>query len=234
MNRLPINSNNDDEYYDLLVTRQTRNDKNYVTARSYDSLSIDSTVTVQWEYGRPWTHGTVVGRGGQNHNNRSHVIRISERGQIVTRNSKHIKATPITAEQYLRDQINENTTDPLNEILKNYEKLTQENVSNKHGSLRREGTFINNKNDLYRPKGLNFLKIEPKFSLITSFCLVSTKASSGVMENVSLERCITKVYSRLTFSITPDEALVEARQKLVIRENFGSILRKLRPFGLHR
>ena len=40
--------------------------------------------------------------------------------------------------------------------------------------------------------------------------------------------------SRLTFSITPDEALVETRQKLVIRENFGSILRKLRPFGLYR
>ena len=36
--------------------------------------------------------------------------------------------------------------------------------------------------------------------------------------------------SGLTFSITPDEALVETRQKLVIRENFGSILRKLRPF----
>ena len=42
-------------------------------------------------------------------------------------------------------------------------------------------------------KVLIFLKIEPKFSLITSFCLVSTKASSGVMENVSLKRCITNI-----------------------------------------
>ena len=39
-------------------------------------------------------------------------------------------------------------------------------------------------------KGLHFLLIEPNFLLITSFRLVSTKASSGVMENVSLERCI--------------------------------------------
>ena len=32
--------------------------------------------------------------------------------------------------------------------------------------------------------------------------------------------------SRLTFSITPDEALVETRQKLVIKRKFGSIKRK--------
>ena len=57
----------------------------------------------------------------------------------------HIKGTPITAKQCLRDQINNNTTDPLNEILKNYEKLVQENVSNKHGSLRREDILMNNK-----------------------------------------------------------------------------------------
>ena len=64
---------------------------------------------------------------------------------------------------------------------------------------------------LYRPKKvLIFSKIEQKFSLITSFRLVSTKAS-------------------------PDEALVETRQKLVIRENFGSIFEKIKTFfGLYR
>ena len=85
-------------------------------------------------------------------------------------------------------------------------------------------------------KGLHFLSIEPNFLLITSFRLVSTKASSGVMENVSLERCIILILekktfskikmihlSRLTFSITPDEALVETRQKLVIKRKFGSM-----------
>ena len=56
INRLPINSNND-EHYEALVTRQTRNDKNHDTARSYDSFSVGSTVVVKWEEGGPWTMG---------------------------------------------------------------------------------------------------------------------------------------------------------------------------------
>ena len=36
---------------------------------------------------------------------------------------------------------------------------------------------------------------------------------------------------RLTFSNTPDEALVEIREKLVNERNFGSIREKIRPFG---
>ena len=56
-----------------------------------------------------------------------------------------MKATPETAKQYLRDQINDNSPDPLNIILKNYENLAKENLSNKHDSLR-----MNNKNDTQR------------------------------------------------------------------------------------
>ena len=37
--------------------------------------------------------------------------------------------------------------------------------------------------------------------------------------------------SRLTFSITPDEALVETRQKLVIEKIIGSISEKMKTFG---
>ena len=62
----------------MLVTRQTRNDKNYVTSRNYDSFSIGSTVAVQWEDDGPQTQGSVVGRGDHNH-------------------SKHTKATPINS-----------------------------------------------------------------------------------------------------------------------------------------
>ena len=126
---MPINSNNDDKHYEALVTRQTRNNKNYGTSRSYYSFSIWSTVVVQQEDGGPLIHGTVVGRGDHNHSNRCYMIRISKTGYVVTSNSKHIKATPIIAEQYLRDQINKNTADPVNDILKNYEKLAQENVT---------------------------------------------------------------------------------------------------------
>ena len=40
-------SNDSDKHYDALVTRQTRNDKNYNTSRGYDSFSIGSTAVVQ-------------------------------------------------------------------------------------------------------------------------------------------------------------------------------------------
>ena len=75
-----MNSNNDDEHYEALVTKQTGNDKNYDTTRSYDSFSIRYTVVVQWEDGGPWTQGTAVRGGDHNHNNRSYMIRISKTG----------------------------------------------------------------------------------------------------------------------------------------------------------
>ena len=51
--RLEINPNNNDWHYEALVNRQTRNDKNYHTSRSYDSFSIGSSEVVQWEDGGP-------------------------------------------------------------------------------------------------------------------------------------------------------------------------------------
>ena len=44
--KLPINSNNDDEHYEALVSRQTRSVKNYGTSRSYVTFSIGSTVVI--------------------------------------------------------------------------------------------------------------------------------------------------------------------------------------------
>ena len=87
INRIPINSDNDEDHYESLVKKQTRNDKNYDAARNYDLFSIGSTVAVQWEEGWPWTHGTIVGIGDQQHNNRSYTIWITMTGHIVTRNS---------------------------------------------------------------------------------------------------------------------------------------------------
>ena len=125
VNRPPINSNNDDEYYEVLVNRQIRNDKIYDTSRIYASFSLGSTVVVQWEDGGPWTHGMVVERGDHNHSNRPCIKQIKS-GWVVTRNNKHIKATPTTAKQYLRDQLSKNTTNTVDEILKHFEKQTEE------------------------------------------------------------------------------------------------------------
>ena len=47
INRIPINSDNDDDHNEALVKRQIRNDKNYDTARNYDLFLIGSTVMVQ-------------------------------------------------------------------------------------------------------------------------------------------------------------------------------------------
>ena len=118
INRLQINSNNVDEHNEVLVSRQTRNDKNYNTSRSCASFPIGSTVVVQWEAGGLWTHEPVVGRHDHNYSNRSNIIRLTKTGQVVNRNCKHIRPTPITAKQYFRDQITKNTANPVDEILK--------------------------------------------------------------------------------------------------------------------
>ena len=54
INRMPINTDNDDDHYEALLKRQTRNDENYDTARNYDLFSIGSTVAVQQEDGEMW------------------------------------------------------------------------------------------------------------------------------------------------------------------------------------
>ena len=51
INRLPINIDSDEEHYEVLANRQTKNDKNYDTARNYASLSIGSIVLDQQEDG---------------------------------------------------------------------------------------------------------------------------------------------------------------------------------------
>ena len=47
INRLPINLDNDDDHYEVLVNRQANNDKKYDTARNYHLFSIGSTAAVQ-------------------------------------------------------------------------------------------------------------------------------------------------------------------------------------------
>ena len=59
------------------------------------------------------------------------MIHITKSGQKVTKR-KHIKATSITAEQYIWDQLIKNTVDRLHDILKYFEKQTQPNVTHSH------------------------------------------------------------------------------------------------------
>ena len=68
INRLLINSNNDDNHYEESVKRQMKSDQNHDTARNYVSIPIGSTVVVQQEGGGTWTHGTLIGKRDHNHN----------------------------------------------------------------------------------------------------------------------------------------------------------------------
>ena len=78
INRLPINLDNDNEYYEVLINSQAKNDKKYDNSRNYYLFSKGSTVVLQLKDGGPWTHETVVCRGDHNHNNRSYTIRVKK------------------------------------------------------------------------------------------------------------------------------------------------------------
>ena len=95
-------------------------------------LTIGSTLVVQWEDGRVWTHGTIEGKGNHNHHDRSYCIHITKTGRLVTWNRQHIKPTQISAEQYLHGQLYEHTkTDALENILTQPEKWpAANNISN--------------------------------------------------------------------------------------------------------
>ena len=88
-----IGLNNDDEHYEALVKRQTKNDKNHDTSRKYASIPIGCTVAVPCKGGGLWTHGTIEGKGDHNPNDRSNTIQIAKTGQLVTKNSRHVKLT---------------------------------------------------------------------------------------------------------------------------------------------
>ena len=75
----------------------------------------------------------IVGKGNHNHNDRSYTIIVTKTGQLITRNSKHVKPTQITAEQYLCDQLDKHIViDPLDDILGHTEKQTPMNYTYKH------------------------------------------------------------------------------------------------------
>ena len=64
-----------------------------------------------------WTRGTIVGKGDHNHNDGSYTMCVTKKGWLITRNSKHMKPTQITAKQYLQDQLDKHiVTNSLEDI----------------------------------------------------------------------------------------------------------------------
>ena len=69
LHRPPINTNNNDDYYETLMERQGKAEKNYGAPRNYNSVPVGSTVVVQRKNGGPWTHSTIIDKEDPNHTN---------------------------------------------------------------------------------------------------------------------------------------------------------------------
>ena len=74
INGPPMGIDKDKEQYEVLVKRQTKDDKSQGTSRNSVSISIGSTVAD----GGLWTHGTVKGKGDHIHHDRSYNICITK------------------------------------------------------------------------------------------------------------------------------------------------------------
>ena len=69
-----------------------------------------SVVAVQWEKETSLAHGMIIDKGKYNCSNHSCRIQVRNTEQLITRNSKHVEVTPITAMEYLRNKHNKNTS----------------------------------------------------------------------------------------------------------------------------
>ena len=133
IDRKPISVDNDDEHHKKIVHRQKKNDMNNDASQVFGSIPIGSTLAVQEEDRRLWTHGMIVGKGDHNHHNWPYKIKVTTTGTIITCNRQHIKPTSITADKYMHCQARKHTniqTDPLDTIL-NHIKHNPRSYSNK-------------------------------------------------------------------------------------------------------
>ena len=81
-------------------------------------MPIGSIVLFQREDGRPWIRGSITEKGDQNHTDQSYKVCMTKTGQLITETANILKMTPITSEQYLRDQISKDRkTDTLEDII---------------------------------------------------------------------------------------------------------------------
>ena len=119
INRALIITSNDDDHCEALVERQEVTGKNYNTLSNYNSILIRSNAAGKCEDSGPPTHGTIIDKGDHNHNDWSYRVWVMKTGWLITRSSKHMKAIPIRAEQYLRDQLSMDIkADTLEDLLR--------------------------------------------------------------------------------------------------------------------
>ena len=82
---------------------------------------------VQRQERGPWTHGTIVEDGDQNHNDQSYKACIGKTGWVININSKHVMVTCITSEWYVRDQLlKDRKPETLEHIIGQFENQMQQ------------------------------------------------------------------------------------------------------------
>ena len=95
-----------------------------INTQKYSSIPTGSTVAVQKEDSRSWTHGTIVGNGTEDHNGRSYKLRVNMTRCTIIRVKKHVTATPILREDYLRNEMSKanqpQTQDKANKLVDNF------------------------------------------------------------------------------------------------------------------
>ena len=64
-----------------------------------------STVALQIEDGGTWMHCTITNHSDDELNGHSYKKHIIKMGEVVMRTAVHMNQTPVSAEQYLRDQM---------------------------------------------------------------------------------------------------------------------------------
>ena len=104
--RVIINTDYNEDIYDVLKTKQNRAVKNKGTPRKPHISPTGSTLVVlRW-----WTVDPLNCSHEKQHNNlaRSYKIEMMTTGCIITITRRHVKAAPTTAEEYLRDQSSNN------------------------------------------------------------------------------------------------------------------------------
>ena len=50
-------------------------------------------------------HGTIIGHKSEEHDRRRYKIRVTKTGCTITRTKKHVKDTPISADDCLRNEM---------------------------------------------------------------------------------------------------------------------------------
>ena len=73
-------------------------------------LSIKPSVMVQWEAWSPWTHGTMVKYGSEEHSGRSFKIQVMKTRHNITKMKSHVKPTPVKAKKHIRNEMMKGST----------------------------------------------------------------------------------------------------------------------------